>query len=1296
MRMRSSIGPWRSWSPYNVGVLLLLSTTKRVGLAVLGAVLIFGWTPSSIDGVQRLGVHERVFRARVHQRGTFDHHDQLAARFVQGLRTSLAQMLQDPSIADRDRVYFHLASDRLRHAYDGWGLTAGEWRRDEGRVARLLENLSRMLNSNENFQMDDTFHLSFVHVRAGPYGGGKKRKYLPGHQSSTRLKVVKKTVVAIPQTDANLCCARALVTAWAKAENHPQWRAFQRGRPLQLQEALELHQRAGVRPGPCGADELHQIARALPDYTLVVVDANRAYACFAYGRGAQRLGILHEDGHYDALTSLPGFFGKGYFCSFCYQAYNHAGQHACTNNVSHCGGCLQNGCSDYREAYAHYQSPTVSCLSCRRAFYGPTCLANHLGLTPAGKPAGSGRSSVCQSRQKCSGCFKLLRGRKEREEHRCGYDSCPACKEQVEIQSHRCFVQVAPPQDETTPPPFHVFFDIESRQEDGQHIPNLVVAETEVEEDPFHFQGETCPQQLTTWLDYLAEETGRPLTVLAHNFQGYDSYPLVEEYHRQKRVLEQTRNGAKILQLKVGDIRFIDSLSFFQMPLSAFPKTFGLTELKKGYFPRLFNTRANQDYVGPLPPKDAYLPDSMSVQGRQDFERWYADQVARGVQFDFQQELLAYCQSDVKLLKQGCLTFKRDFEALAHFNPFDQMTIASACNRDLPTNRVEADTIASEPLQGWRARTNHSHVAMQWLRWVEAQLDRPLQHARNKGEFRIPGTRYTVDGYDATTRTVYEFHGCYWHGCPRCHPQRQETHARLLDRTMGDAYRTTQTKVRSLRVRGYTVVEMWECDWHRRLQDQPQVADYVASLHLQPPLQPREAFFGGRTNEVQLHRTSAPGEEIRYYDYTSLYPWVNENARYPVGHPEFIYAPDTVDLHPYFGLAKCTVLPPPGLYHPVLPYRTGDKLTVPLCRTCVENQLDRSLHAKTWQCPHTDPQRALTGTWCTPELHRAVEQGYVVLKIHEVWHFPQSRQGLFAEYANTWLKIKEEASRWPTDCRTQESRAEHLHDYARREGIHLDYDQVQHKPGRRALAKMMLNSMWGKFGQRQNKMQVREFTDPQAFHDILDSDQNDIRYISTLTEDRVEVHYTKQDHCESLSPNLNIFVACFTTCWARLCLYEALQLLGEQVLYFDTDSVVFAHRPGQASPALGQYLGEFKDELGHGDSIVEFCSAGPKNYGYKTRAGKTVCKVRGFSLNCQGAAQLNYHVLRQNVLDELHTPLAEPRTTRVTQSHTIQRQAKDYTLHTRPTHKDYRLVCSKHVVDPQTAQSYPYGYQRVV
>ena len=350
-----------------------------------------------------------------------------------------------------------------------------------------------------------------------------------------------------------------------------------------------------------------------------------------------------------------------------------------------------------------------------------------------------------------------------------------------------------------------------------------------------------------------------------------------------------------------------------------------------------------------------------------------------------------------------------------------------------------------------------SHVVMQWFRWVEAQLDRPLQHAQNQDEFRIPNTRYTVDGYDATTRTVYEFHGCYWHSCPRCLPQRQESHARLLDRTMEDAFHTTQAKVQCLRDRGYTVVEMWKCDWHQRLQDQSEGVDYVASLHLQPPLQPCEAF--GRTNVVQLHRTADQGEEIRYYDYTSLYPWVNKNTRYPVGHPEFIYAPNTVDLHPYFGLAKCMVLPPPGLYHPILPYRTGDKLTFPLCRTCVEDQLDLPLHAKTWRCPHTPEHRSLTGTWCTPELEKAVEQGYVVQKMHEVWHFPQSRQGLFAEYVNTWLKIKEEASGWLAGCTTQESQAQHIHNHARREGIHLDYDRVDRNPGQRD-AELHVGQIW--------------------------------------------------------------------------------------------------------------------------------------------------------------------------------------------------------------------------------------------
>ena len=219
-----------------------------------------------------------------------------------------------------------------------------------------------------------------------------------------------------------------------------------------------------------------------------------------------------------------------------------------------------------------------------------------------------------------------------------------------------------------------------------------------------------------------------------------------------------------------------------------------------------------------------------------------------------------------------------------------------------------------------------------------------------------------------------------------------------------------------------------------------------------------------------------------------------------------------------------------------------------------------------------------------------------------------------------------------------------------------------------------------------------EFVEPQPFHTFLDSDQHDIRYVSSLTEERVDVHYKQKEHCETVSPNVNIFVAAFITCWARLRLYEALELLDERVLYFDTDSIIFTHLPGQTSPPLGDYLGDFKNELESDDVIVEFCSGGPKNYGYQTRAGQTVCKVRGFSLNVQGREQLNYEILRDNTLAELERPLAAP--TRVAQLHTITRDAKGYTLHARPSHKDYRLVFSKRMLDPITAKTYPYGYER--
>ena len=108
--------------------------------------------------------------------------------------------------------------------------------------------------------------------------------------------------------------------------------------------------------------------------------------------------------------------------------------------------------------------------------------------------------------------------------------------------------------------------------------------------------------------------------------------------------------------------------------------------------------------MGPVPALDYYMPEIMSPEGKQALEKWHQEQ--RKKVFDFQKELVAYCKSDVRLLKEGCLTFKRLFETLTSFNPFDHITIASACNRNLRMNRMIPNSIASEPVRGWRNSIN--------------------------------------------------------------------------------------------------------------------------------------------------------------------------------------------------------------------------------------------------------------------------------------------------------------------------------------------------------------------------------------------------------------------------------------------------------------------------------------------------------------------------------------------------------------------------------------------------------------
>ena len=113
------------------------------------------------------------------------------------------------------------------------------------------------------------------------------------------------------------------------------------------------------------------------------------------------------------------------------------------------------------------------------------------------------------------------------------------------------------------------------------------------------------------------------------------------------------------------------------------------------------------------------------------------------------------------------------------------------------------------------------------------------------------------------------------------------------------------------------------------------------------------------------------------------------------------------------------------------------------------------------------------------------------------------------------------------------------------------------------------------------------------------------------------------------------------TTQARLKSYHYLNRLRDQVLYYDTDSVIFPCKPGQITITLGDYLGDMTNELNEDDYITEFVSGSAKNYGYLTKQGKSCCKVHRFTLNYRGSWYLSYEVMKQNVLEEITDPLDE-------------------------------------------------------
>ena len=569
---------------------------------------------------------------------------------------------------------------------------------------------------------------------------------------------------------------------------------------------------------------------------------------------------------------MPAFLARKQYCHTCKKGYDKITDHPCGDL---CKLCHIQNCPVVKWKY---------CQDCNRFFKSDECFARH-------KAAVGKQKDLCSSLVKWQKCQRVVT-RSSLNDHHCGLVRCSTCDKYVKPENHRCYMQPIEkrnrqPAQESTNNEFLdddvavdgdngsdereqtlMFFDFECTQDDGQHIPNLCVVQNE-SGDEMVFSGLNTKEEFCDWL---FQKENANTTFVAHNFQAYDGYFILQYLYNNGVTPEVITRGAKILSLTVPElnIKFIDSLCFIPMRLADFPKTFGITELEKGYFPHFFNRAENQSYIGPLPDAKFYDPDGMKPDDREKFYAWYNDLLERDYNFDFQAEILSYCQSDVDILRRCCLEFRDLFREVTDIDPFAScLTIASACNLVFRKTFMKENTIAIIPACGYTPENKHSVIALKMLTWIALRDAISIRHACNHGEQRIG--KYLVDGFNAETNTMWEVQGCLWHGCGRCFAR--DTVNPVNHLSMHDLRQRTLEKIQFLKDAGYNVVEIWTCDIDRQLETDPEMKTFFERFEISEPLQPRESFFGGRTNATRLFYEAQPDEKVHYVDFCSLYPW---------------------------------------------------------------------------------------------------------------------------------------------------------------------------------------------------------------------------------------------------------------------------------------------------------------------------------------------------------------------------------------------------------------------------------------
>ncbi|MGC8621728.1 MAG: DNA polymerase [Caldisphaera sp.] len=276
----------------------------------------------------------------------------------------------------------------------------------------------------------------------------------------------------------------------------------------------------------------------------------------------------------------------------------------------------------------------------------------------------------------------------------------------------------------------------------------------------------------------------------------------------------------------------------------------------------------------------------------------------------------------------------------------------------------------------------------------------------------------------------------------------------------------------------------------------------------------RKAYHGGRTEIFRLY-----GENLKYYDVNSLYPFVMHKYKYPIPEAnnfKIIKEPSQEITNEGLYFAKVSI---DNLLIPVLPVKES-KLIFPI--------------------------GTFTGWFYGSELLLARRMGYLI-NIKKAIEFKTDY--IFKDYISYYYNIKK-----------------------------------THTGSQKAIAKLMLNSLYGKFGQKRERenYELSDFIEGHLSNSVS-----------------LKIHKYVDIDSTFIHPE----IAGMITANARAELYSLFLKAGlKNIYYCDTDSILT-----DVSLPTSNELGDIKLE----DEIKEYISLLPKVYAYKRYNGDIVIKAKG-------------------------------------------------------------------------------------